>query len=234
MLPHGSQSLMTKIKAALVNGDFLAFLCYSCGENLNGITYTGDTHETAQRRIVEQRQSLWMMMRCQTEAVVDAREQGHERFEASGSSIESALRSAKAYPWEELCMLRPPKFISDIVESVLGAIFVDSDGDLEPCNSFLERIGLMKYLRRIVSERINVTHPKERLNQLFRGRNVDRIWEQSTKSANLWNLKLVVDDRVIAIVSDCYSTDEAIIRATNMACKHIEGKHGDGCCSTLN
>ena len=40
--------------------------------------------------------------------------------------------------------------MSDIVESIIGAIFIDSKGSLEACEAFLERAGVVGYLRRVL------------------------------------------------------------------------------------
>ena len=224
MLPHGSHSLLTKIKSAVVNGDFLAFLCYSTNEVVEGITYSGSPKEPSTRHMVKKRQGLWMMMRYGADAIADARQQGVERFDNLREQIDNVFLSGKEYPWEELFMLRAPKFISDVVESVLGAIFVDTDGDLEVCREFLEKIGLMGHLRRIVARRMNVTHPKERLNRLLCGRKMKHIWGCVASGSDGLSLSVLVDDAVIASISGCFSKDEAIIRATNVACKYLEGE----------
>ncbi|KAL2868975.1 putative RNA helicase/RNAse III [Aspergillus lucknowensis] len=78
------------------------------------------------------------------------------------SAAATATPNATTYPWLTLSQLTPEKFLSDIIESTLGAIFVDSGGNLTSCSTFLERLGLLPYARRILSEGIDVVHPMQR------------------------------------------------------------------------
>ena len=56
--------------------------------------------------------------------------------------------------------------MSDIIESLVGAIFVDSEGSFTACETFLERIGLMPHLRRVMSGKVDITHPRMVLERL--------------------------------------------------------------------
>jgi dsRNA-specific ribonuclease len=67
------------------------------------------------------------------------------------------------------------KFFSDIIKSVFGAIFVDTGGTLADCQRFAERIGIMPYLRRIMSDGIDVVHPKASLERLTRPDKIEYI-----------------------------------------------------------
>lgn len=222
---------MTKVKSSLVNGNFLAFLCYSCRESVEGVEYMGTTSEPAQCRVTQQHLGLWMMMRYEGEAVADARQHSLERLESLRKSIADIFESGKRYPWEELYMLHAPKFILDIVESVLGAIFVDSGGSLEPCRAFFEKIGLLPQLRSTVASRMNVDHPREELNRWLRGSKLHFNWKDKSVDSVGLGLSLLVDSKEVASVAGCLSKDEAIIRATNKANKFFEGgcmSHGYG------
>jgi dsRNA-specific ribonuclease len=94
--------------------------------------------------------------------------------ERSRSRSRSRSRAKKTYPWAQLARLRPPKFFSDMVESVLGAVWMDSGGDasdpdgaaMRPCVDFVERLGVLPYLRRLLAERVDVIHPKNKLGML--------------------------------------------------------------------
>lgn len=52
--------------------------------------------------------------------------------------------------------LNASKMFSDMVESVLGAIFLDSNFELVACHSFLKRLGLERYANRVISEQVDV------------------------------------------------------------------------------
>lgn len=84
----------------------------------------------------EHRHGLWMMMRSDLGGVEDARDDAFDRFEILAASITGSLKSGKRCPWEELCMMRAPKFSSDVIESILGAIFVDRNTNSAACRTF--------------------------------------------------------------------------------------------------
>ena len=88
------------------------------------------------------------------------------RFEALKSSLSSALDAGDTYPWTDLAVLAPEKMISDMVESVLGAIYVDTKGDIEACEGFLKIMGVLPWLERALREEVRVWHPKEELGVL--------------------------------------------------------------------
>ena len=50
-----------------------------------------------------------------------------------------------------------------MVESVLGAVYVDSRGSLDAVRGVLRALGLMQVLERIVREDVDVLHPVSRL-----------------------------------------------------------------------
>lgn len=88
-----------------------------------------------------------------------------KRCEALRGPILTALESGPKYPWALLAALDAPKFFSDIVEAVLGAIYCDTHGSWEACEGFLERLGVLKYAQRVMRREgevaVAVKHPKE-------------------------------------------------------------------------
>jgi len=67
------------------------------------------------------------------------------------------------YPYAALASLQAPKFISDMVESLLGAVYVDSVGDLGAVRAVMTKLGITQVLERIVESDIEVLHPVSRL-----------------------------------------------------------------------
>lgn len=53
----------------------------------------------------------------------------------------------------------------DVIESVLGAIFVDAQGNLSPCMAFIAKLGLKAYMERLMNEAIDVLHPRDRVQR---------------------------------------------------------------------
>ena len=161
---------MHLIRSAVVNANFLAYLCLALEIKVPKSDVVED--EVAQKFVAVDRlvsRSIWQHMRHTNPDVVQAQRSTIARFEEHRESIRIALESGSRYPWLALTLLGADKFFSDLIESVLGAIFVDSTASIEACEAFLTRIGLITYLERIIGENgkvIQVMHPKEWLGVL--------------------------------------------------------------------
>ncbi|MCJ1227186.1 Dicer-like protein 2 [Toensbergia leucococca] len=144
---------MHLIRLAFVNGDFLAFMCmnFSVPEARaeiikDEITKTFSSIETnVDRRI-------WCFMRHNWPAVTQAQRACHSRYKGLCAPIQSALQQCSSFPWALLTHLEAAKFFSNLIESLIGAIYIDSNGSMAACTDLLERLGMMGYLRRVVGE----------------------------------------------------------------------------------
>ncbi|KAL1954867.1 hypothetical protein VTO42DRAFT_509 [Malbranchea cinnamomea] len=228
---------MHSIKTALVNADFLGFLamttCKQVSRTEVSTEVTGDlnsptvntTISTSTRQI-----GLYEYMRHSASwDIVNMQQEASERLKECREEIEKALNSSHTYPWTLLCRIGPGKFFSDLIESILGAIFIDSRGSLNACNNFLERIGLMKYLRRVLSEEIEVMHPKERLGMLAgKARlTVNYISEKVEGESNegggevagltRWICRVQIGEEDMAFANDATSRIEAETKAAESA-----------------
>lgn len=86
-----------------------------------------------------------------------------ERYERRHDEIEKLLFTGSRYPWAELSRLQSPKFLSDIIESIIGAVYLDSNGSIEKVKNVLGRLGIMRLLDRMVSADVEILHPVSRL-----------------------------------------------------------------------
>lgn len=173
-VPHHEMHLM---RAALVNADFLAFLCMETSAQQSRVDIRH--HEERGARVSFERVNasvehhLWQFMRHTSSDIARVQLACVERYGALRDTIRFALDEGYTYPWVALSRLRPEKFFSDIIESVLGAIFIDSLGELGPCVAFLEKLGLVRYLDRILlahsfaangeGVKVNLMHPKQEI-----------------------------------------------------------------------
>ncbi|KAI9655247.1 MAG: hypothetical protein M1831_004957 [Alyxoria varia] len=60
---------------------------------------------------------------------------------------EANQKEREKYPWAHLSQLHAPKHLSDIIESCIAAVWLDSAGDLYVVRKTLETIGLTRYTR---------------------------------------------------------------------------------------
>ncbi|RMJ29013.1 hypothetical protein PHISP_00093 [Aspergillus sp. HF37] len=160
------QGVMTMIKAAVVNANLLAFFCmeFALTEQKKDVQQTPD----GEFNIItgEEQFELWRLMRCRDQALKANCDATVERHGNLRSEIADSLLHSDSYPWELLSGMNAEKFFSDLIESIVGAIFVDSNGDLAACEAFIERIGILPYLRRILDHGIDVVHPRNRAQRM--------------------------------------------------------------------
>ena len=133
------------------------------------------------------------------------------RYELVHPTISLSLAQRDRHPWTALARLEPPKFISNLVELILGAIYIDTHGSLSDCESFLEHLGLMPYLGRVLNSDIAVLHPKEELGHLAGQDTVRYVLgkegEEEEREERL-TCTVIVGERPILRVGDGLSTME--------------------------
>ncbi|KAF9883265.1 Dicer-like protein 2 [Aspergillus nanangensis] len=212
-LPQGE---MTKIKHALVNANLLAFFCMDFAiarEETDVETLTGSQFKIqSDEKLVE----LWRFMRFEALDLTNARETVLTRHRLLRDEIIHGLHHGTHYPWEQLSQLNADKFFSDIVESVLGAIFVDSGGNLEKSAEFVEHIGLLAFLRRVLSDGVNVMHPRNIAQQVSKGET--RFTSQQVKEESgrvTYRCVVQLNGVDLVVVEDCLSGEEAEVKAAN-------------------
>lgn len=109
---------------------------------------------------------LWQAMRHHNAAIVSDQKACLARYEDVQDELISTLNEGTHYPWTLLARLEPPKFFSDIIESIIAAIWIDSHGSMAACSAFLDRLGLIPYLEKVLSnDNLALLHPKEELGE---------------------------------------------------------------------
>ncbi|OKL62314.1 hypothetical protein UA08_03032 [Talaromyces atroroseus] len=182
-LSHQNMHLM---RTAVVNAHFLGFLCQSLyiTEMREEAAEAGQAHLSTVQ--TEHKIYLWQMMRHGASwEIVNAQQETQNRYEKWGAEVHNALKHSRNYPWAELFRINASKFFSDIIESILCAIFVDSQGSLDAGRNFIERIGLLPYLRRIIHEKVEILHPFSQVREAARSEKVDIRTEEKKKKKNM-------------------------------------------------
>ncbi|KAI5283572.1 Dicer-like protein 2, partial [Ascosphaera aggregata] len=207
---------MHLLRTALANGDFLAFLCMklTIQEERHEIVRGAKNHEVTTKATAHTIH-LIQTLRHSSPELGTSQANTLERFKELHDEIDTALRSANEYPWVALCQLQAPKYMSDIIESLLAAIFIDSHGSWEQCREFLTRLGLTKYLERALSGNIELTHPKQRLGEVVNTRKVNYVTYRTDELR--FNCSVFVDDEEVVSVTDALSDFEAETLAAHKA-----------------
>lgn len=219
-LPH---HVMHTIRTALVNADFLAFLCmqWHISEPRSELVEDQTTHSF---HAIESQVHfcLWQFMRTSSADMRRAQHACFARFEALREQIQDALAHANTYPWALLARLEAGKFFSDIIEAVLGAVYIDSHGSLPACEAMLERFGLLTYLRRVLQQEVRLLHPKEEVGVLAGNERVKYVVGmegERRRTCEVW-----VGERRVVVVGDGTSRIEVETRAAERAVEVLRGE----------
>lgn len=166
--PPLSHPKMHAILTAMVNAAFLAFSMFEttvAEETISKSTLQPEVHQRA----------LWQYLRSGSPQLTATRDVALQQHVEVREQLVYALKHDAEFPWHLLALINAPKFLSDIVESVIGAIYVDSQGDFSACEAFVRRLGILDCLERILRDDVDCLHPKERLGHLAVERSVEYV-----------------------------------------------------------
>lgn len=151
-------------KSAVVNTHFLAYICLSTHlavdtslpkpNGRGGITVEQSTQPVY----------LWQCLLHSSPRILDDLSDTSARYLKNRKELENSFKNESIFPWAALTRLQAPKFYSDMVESLLGAIYLDSNGDLGVVKNVLIKLGILPILERIVTEDVDILHPVSRMS----------------------------------------------------------------------
>lgn len=198
---------MTLIKHAVVNANLLGFFCmeFSIEQDKTKVEKTPDGRFAVKSET--QHVELWRFMRFNSLDLQTSRDAALDRHRRLRNKILTSLYHGPSYPWQSLSQLYADKFFSDIVESVLGAIYVDSGGDLSACERFLEQIGLPR----------NIAQRLSKGDALF---NLRRVSDE--KGRSMYRCTVTMNDAQIVLVEGCQCGEEAEVRAANETIEFLQ------------
>lgn len=228
-VPELSHHKMHLLKTAMVNADFLAFICMEWSvEEDNYDVVQKNTSLSFQTVKSVNKLPLWKFMRHTSTDLGEAQLRTVERYRDLRCDIKAAMAQGSHYPWALLSRLQAEKFFSNIIESLLGAVYIDS-GSFEACQEILERMGILQYLRRIMSDKVHVLHPKEELGILANKNKVKYIIGRCKSVVQgVENIKytceIFVGDEAVISVSDGVSEDEVQKKAAEAAVRFLKAR----------
>ncbi|KAF2712143.1 hypothetical protein K504DRAFT_372348 [Pleomassaria siparia CBS 279.74] len=157
--PPLSHQNMHAMRSAMANANFLAFRMFE-----TTLEEMAPSTPMTKPKVVHR--ALWQYMRHGSPQLLGPRDAALAQHNEAREQITEAMRSDGRFPWHLFSLTDAPKFLSDMVESVIGGIYVDSQGSIEACEVFVRRLGILDALDRILRDGVDCLHPKERLGHL--------------------------------------------------------------------
>lgn len=219
-------------KEACVNAHFLAYFCLktfvTCSSSMPSWSpVTGVTIAIEDNKVY-----LWQCLLHSSHRVLEDHITVAQHFEKIGPTIETALQDRSIYPWAALTSLQAPKLFSDVIESVLGAVFVDSEGDFTAVCDVLRTLGIMETMERVIMrDEMDVRHP---ISQLLiwaaREKPQRKVKLEVEKAGKTVTCIVRIDEKEVVKVTQAYrsraSQEEARFAAAEQALRQVSNDDG--------
>ncbi|KAF8252196.1 P-loop containing nucleoside triphosphate hydrolase protein, partial [Wilcoxina mikolae CBS 423.85] len=202
---------MHHLKSTCVNAGFLAFLCMGATTEVERteVSEEGDI----QRKI--HKCPLYKYLRHSNVEITRADALCNQRYQLLKESISQQLETGEEYPWTDLTKLDAPKHMSDIVESLIAALWVDSNGDFGQIENFIGKLGILKVLERLVRDEVEPDHPMSRFGKYVAGEGRQGVVKYHAECVELegrprtWDCEVKVNDRPIIKVEGATNNQHA-------------------------
>ena len=115
--------------------------------------------------------------------------------------------------------MNPQKIFSDMIESILGAIYLDTEGSLETCEVFLNRLGILEILQRVLDDHVETADPKEQLGILAETETVRYLVTRRKvkEMMSVFDCEVRVGGVTAASIEGCNTREEAEVKAAHRA-----------------
>lgn len=215
-----SDNQLQLLQAATVNKGFLAFLCIDTSLDLDyhDIQPSGPRSFCKVRR--QRNIPLWSFMRHDHSEIVSDRTEFLQKHAETCQSIRPALASGMTYPWQYLANLEANAYFSEIVRSLFGAVYADSNGDILQCSLLAEKLKILPIMRRLMRDNVDIMHPKNRLGELVGDRSV--IYRTESTPANNYRCIVRVNGNQIGDAQTAPCKQGATIRAAEQALRILK------------
>jgi dsRNA-specific ribonuclease len=217
------------VHEALVNSHFLGFCClrYATEDEVFVVVNDHDAEGLPMPDLQPSTRQLHLYDFMRASSIFAAyRIKAVAAFETLRRPIEDALSHGYEYPWCDLVALSPHKFFCDLVESIIGALYIDSGGDLRVCEAFVKRLGILDFMQHMLDHGVKTLSPKERMGIVADQGKVKYVNSLSEDKLS-HTCTVNVDDEKVFTVEGCGNKVEAEVKAAYYAAKIWENRQDD-------
>ncbi|KAF9553265.1 P-loop containing nucleoside triphosphate hydrolase protein [Agrocybe pediades] len=209
-------------KSAVVNGHILSYICLKTHKSVEAVMPQPDANGRIGLSNDNQEINLWKCLLHSNPKVLEDQLNTFTRYRKRKDEIEESLMTGTVFPWAALTRLQAPKFFSDMIESIIGAVFLDSEGSFPVVQRVLTTLGIMPLLEHIVKDDVDILHPVSRLSLWAQkhGKSIEYAMERSKGNITC---TILVDEKEEVKVTEVWrgkpSQEEVKYIAAEMAIK---------------
>ncbi|RDK41124.1 hypothetical protein M752DRAFT_284613 [Aspergillus phoenicis ATCC 13157] len=152
---------MQSLKSAFTNNTFLTFIAITFHQVRKQNHIEVDDEHKVHRNVTTCSIRLWDFLRLHSDALSAELSDFVQKSSEKVDAIKHELWEQRFYPWVRLSALGDMRVLSDIIQSIFGAVFIDSQATLASCDALAEKLGIAILPGRKVSYQICVDkeHP---------------------------------------------------------------------------
>ncbi|GLA06703.1 Dicer-like protein 2 [Aspergillus niger] len=163
---------MQSLKSAFTNNTFLTFIAITFHQVRKQNHIEVDDEHKVHRNVTTCSIRLWDFLRLHSDALSAELSDFVQKSSEKVDAIKHELWEQRFYPWVRLSALGDMRVLSDIIQSIFGAVFIDSQATLASCDALAEKLGIVPLLEHFISHQITTDHPKDTLQAILPGRKV--------------------------------------------------------------
>lgn len=165
---------MHRLRSATVNAGFLAYCALSASTDIPITNVTPSTlHDINGQPILTPTNTKYTLLSALRHAPIPALSAALNetrcRYNILQTLLPASLLIGDQYPWRLLAAFAPEKTVSDIVEALLGAVWIDCGGEWNVVTQVVKKLGLLTWLERALDEDVRCWHPKEEVGSFGLG-----------------------------------------------------------------
>ncbi|KAF7183832.1 hypothetical protein CNMCM7691_004254 [Aspergillus felis] len=177
---------MQSLKSAFTNNTFLTFVAVTFHQAREQNHVYVDDENKAHVSVRTCSVRLWDFLRSHSDALPTELSDFVQKASEQVKFIKHELWEQRLYPWVRLSALGDMQVLSDIIQSIFGAVYIDSQAVLASCEALAEKLGIMPLLEHFISHGITTDHPKDTLQAILPGRKISyRICVDEENSTTL-------------------------------------------------
>jgi dsRNA-specific ribonuclease len=213
---------LQSLRTAVTNNLFLVFVCLMFHIEVEPHVRDGIQPTISRTEETLDEVYLWTCLRSHSLELTTALGEFRSAARHNCWKIQLAFLRKTRYPWVELAAMGGQAVLSDIVKSVLGAVFLDSKASLRDCRNLADRMGILPRVKQFLRDGTVTDHPKILLQKLHPGTKIFYQGYTICAPDNPFCCAVWVDDEKIVDLQGYSNRNVAMISASQAVAQLLQ------------